>query len=169
MKRVEEMLLVRPEPSRSGVFGNSGSSSSSSCHSSGGEQDNVRFQAIKGRRLELPIFDGTDPDGWILRAERYFNLNRLSNEEQLEVAIIAFEGDALRRFQWENKRLPIRTWRDMKMMLLRRFRSNAHGTPCEQFLALKQDGTVSDYVKQYVTLAAPLEGISEEVFCCNML
>lgn len=25
------------------------------------------------RKLDMPIFEGTDPDGWILRIERYFN------------------------------------------------------------------------------------------------
>lgn len=32
--------------------------------------------------LDLPLFDGTNPDGWILRAERYFNFYRLTEEEK---------------------------------------------------------------------------------------
>ena len=45
------------------------------------------------RRIEIPMFDGENPDGWILKAGRYFHLYHMSNEEKLEAAII--EGDAL--------------------------------------------------------------------------
>ena len=31
------------------------------------------------RKLEMPIFDGSNPDGWILKAERYFSFHRFSN------------------------------------------------------------------------------------------
>ena len=58
--------------------------------SSGGTRPDFRF-----RKLEMPLFDGLNSDGWIMKAERYFSVNRLSNEEKLEAAILAFEGDAL--------------------------------------------------------------------------
>ena len=44
----------------------------------------------------MPIFDGHDPDGWILRGERYFAFYRLREEEMLEAVVVALEGDALR-------------------------------------------------------------------------
>ena len=48
-----------------------------------------------GRRLEMPIFTGENPDGWLFQAERYFNMNRLSENEKMAVAGVSFEGDAL--------------------------------------------------------------------------
>lgn len=59
------------------------------------------------KRLDLPLFDGTNPDGWILRAERYFNFYKLSEEEKVEATVVALEGQALIWFQWENRRRPI--------------------------------------------------------------
>lgn len=47
------------------------------------------------RNLDMPIFDGSDPDGWILRVERYFGFSRLNEEEMLEAVVVAMEGDAL--------------------------------------------------------------------------
>lgn len=35
----------------------------------------------KLRKLDLPIFDGTNPHGWILRAERLFHFYRLNEED----------------------------------------------------------------------------------------
>ncbi|KAJ9544173.1 hypothetical protein OSB04_023880 [Centaurea solstitialis] len=129
-----------------------------------GDGDQNRFLAVKGRKLEIPTFDGSDPDGWIIRAERYFSLNRLTQAEKIDVSFIAFEGAALKWFQWENRRHPILRWEDLRKLILRQFRSAAAGTLCEQFLAVKQEGSVEDFIRKFVELASPLEGIPEEVF-----
>lgn len=54
---------------------------------SGGGPGNWRY-----RKLDIPIFDGTDPDGWVLRVERYFTFYHLTVEEMLEVAAVAMDG-----------------------------------------------------------------------------
>lgn len=54
--------------------------------------------------MEMLVFDEKDPDGWILRVERYFSFYRLSAEEMLEAVTVALDGDALRWYRWENKR-----------------------------------------------------------------
>ncbi|XP_074347938.1 uncharacterized protein LOC141686775 [Apium graveolens] len=46
-------------------------------------------------KLDMPLFDGTDHDGWILRVERYFTFYKLTEADMLEVMVVAFEGDAL--------------------------------------------------------------------------
>jgi len=77
---------------------------------------------LRGRRLEMPLFDGCDPDGWIFRAERYFLVNGLMEMEKVDTAIVYLEGPALSWFQWEEKRQRMRTWEDFKLMLRSRFR-----------------------------------------------
>lgn len=67
--------------------------SGGSSQSGGGNSGNWRY-----RKLGMPVFDGTDPDGWILRVERYFGFYRLNEEEMLEAVVITMEGDALRWF-----------------------------------------------------------------------
>lgn len=80
----------------------------------GGGSGNWRFC-----KLDMPVFDGTDPDGWILRVERYFAFYKLTETEMLEAVVVAFEGDALRWYQWEQKCRPIRFWGDLKEFILR--------------------------------------------------
>lgn len=121
------------------------------------------------RKLEMPPFVGTNPDGWILKAERYFAFNRLTNEEKLEAAIMAFEGDALLWYQWENRKRSIVLWEEMKMLLLKQFRTTQAGTLHEQWLALVQDGSVQDYRRRFIELSAPLENISDEVALGNFI
>lgn len=48
-----------------------------------------------GRRLEMPMFTGENPDGLIFKAERYFNINHLTENERLVAAGINVDGDAL--------------------------------------------------------------------------
>lgn len=115
------------------------------------------------RKLDLPQFDGTNPDGWILLAERYFTFYRLNEEEKLEAAVVGFKGDALLWYQWEHRRRHIHSWEDMRGLLLQQFRPLHSGTLCEQWLAVKQTGSVSEFKRQFIELAASLERMPENV------
>jgi len=48
-----------------------------------------------GHKLKIPIFRGDGAYGWIVRAERYFKLNMVHDEEKLDVVVIALEDKAL--------------------------------------------------------------------------
>lgn len=115
------------------------------------------------RKLDMPLFDGTNPDGWILRAERYFSFYRLEEEDKLEAAVVALEGDALLWYQWEHRRHPIRAWEDLKMLILRKFRSTQSGSLYEQWLATSQSGSVLEYQRSFIEFSAPLTGVNEEI------
>ena len=52
----------------------------------------------------MPLFNGSNPDGLILKVEQYFALNLLTNEEKLEAAVMALEGQALFWYQWKNRK-----------------------------------------------------------------
>lgn len=69
-----------------------------------GQRDEVEQIGGRIRCLEMPVFNGEDLDGWIFRAERYFNMNHLRNWERVEAAAICFEGETLAWFQWEDSR-----------------------------------------------------------------
>lgn len=53
----------------------------------------------KAKKLDLPIFSGLNPDGWILRAERFFGFYGLTEEERVEAAVVSLDGDALLWYQ----------------------------------------------------------------------
>ena len=115
------------------------------------------------KKLDMPAFNGENPDGWILRAERFFNFYRLSEEDKLEAAVVALEGDALFWYQWEHMRHPMTTWGEMKGLILRKFQSTSAGTLREQWLNNRQVGEVGDYRKKFIELLTPLEGVPEEI------
>lgn len=48
-------------------------------------------------RVEIPLFDASDPNRWMLRGEKFFDIYRLTEEEKLEVAVVSMEGNALHK------------------------------------------------------------------------
>lgn len=76
---------------------------------------------------------------------------------------MGLEGDALLWFQWEHGRRPITRWREMKDLLLRRFRARRVGSLCEQLLSVVQEGSVEEYSKRFVLMATPLKNVDEDM------
>ncbi|CAH1441894.1 unnamed protein product [Lactuca virosa] len=107
------------------------------------------------RKLDMPLFDGEHPDGWILRVERYFNFYKLSEADKMEAAVVALEGDALLWFQLEHTQRPVTRWQEMKSLLLRQFRPVNACTLHQQWLALTQSGSVLEYHWSFIELLAP--------------
>ncbi|KAL9429190.1 hypothetical protein AB3S75_031074 [Citrus x aurantiifolia] len=66
---------------------------------------NTRWD-LRPRQIKLSSFNGENLDDWILKAERYFVLHRMTNTKKLETITISFEGEALIWFGWENQRRP---------------------------------------------------------------
>lgn len=79
--------------------------------------------------------------GWILRGEKLFNIYR----EKLKAAVVSMEGNALRWFQFENRRRPIKGWRDLKSRVVLEFQAFGAGTVHEQWLAITRTTTVVEY------------------------
>ena len=53
-----------------------------------------RIEALT-RRLEMPIFEGWNPEGWIFCVERFFLWHGMTEEEKLVAATISLDGEAL--------------------------------------------------------------------------
>ena len=103
--------------------------------------------------MELPVFGGENPDGWVYQKERYFLLMHINEQQMLETTIIGLDGDALTWFQWENQRQPITSWVNLKQQLLR-FRSLPVGSVSEKMLSVTQLTTVQDYRYRWELLAS---------------
>lgn len=74
-----------------------------------------------GRKIDLPVFNGEDAYGWIVRVERFFRLNDVDDTEKVKLLVVAMEDRALNWFQWWEEQTPERTWEAFKEALIRRF------------------------------------------------
>ena len=48
-----------------------------------------------GHQLEMPIFSGENLEGWIFRAELFFEMNHLTEMEKMMAAEVTVEVEAL--------------------------------------------------------------------------
>ncbi|KAH0433646.1 hypothetical protein IEQ34_026990 [Dendrobium chrysotoxum] len=121
------------------------------------------------RKLKMPIFEGEDAHGWIYKVERYFAVNGLTEEERLTAAGLCLEGKACSWYQWRDMRRPIRSWREFKDCLVERFRTGRGGDFYEQFFALTQEGSVTEYRERFEYLASRLDRLPETVLEGNFM
>ncbi|KAL5582270.1 hypothetical protein UlMin_014712 [Ulmus minor] len=116
----------------------------------------------RGKKLELPLFEGDDPFGWLFRADRYFAVNGIAEGEKVYAASVCLEGPALNWFQWVDSQTPFRSWRDFRAAVLQRFGRAQEGDPTEQLLGIKQVSSVADYRARFEQFAASSRGLPEE-------
>lgn len=89
------------------------------------------------KRLEMPIFDGENPKGWLFRSERYFSVNMVWEPEKLEAVVVCVDEGALTWYQWAEGRQPFKRRSELKMLLVERFGSSQASSPTEQLFALQ--------------------------------
>ncbi|KAF7815055.1 Retrotransposable element Tf2 [Senna tora] len=128
-----------------------------------GNEDINDSDSSKYRKLELPIFDGDEAIGWLFKVERYFTLNKMSDDEKLEAVAVCLEGKALNWLQWLETKMVIVSWEVFKNELLRRFHQAQRGNGYEMLMALKQEGSVAEYREKFELLSAPLKNAPEEM------
>ncbi|XP_044474694.1 uncharacterized protein LOC123202715 [Mangifera indica] len=112
--------------------------------------------------MELPLFDGGNPWGWIAKAERYFQMNGMDERERIPAVILCFEGEALSWWQFRELWQPFREWRELKEELLLRFGLTQNRTPYEQIILHRQTGTIAEYRARFEQLVAMLPAVSIE-------
>lgn len=76
-----------------------------------GEEATLNGQYPEGnwrrvKKLEMPIFSGENPNGWLHRAERYFEVNELTEKEKLGAVEVSLYGNALSWLRWMEARPP---------------------------------------------------------------
>lgn len=71
--------------------------------------DNGRCD-VRYQKLELPVFIDEDPSNWLFRAERYFFVNGVYDDEKLQATAVCLEGPVLTWFKWREVRQPLSSW-----------------------------------------------------------
>lgn len=113
------------------------------------------------------MFLGEDPMGWVYRAERYFCINGLDEDEKLDTTTLCMKGKALNWFLWVETRRPWRLWGELKRELITRFHPSQNGDEYERLMALKHASTVAEYRENFEALLATIPGAIDNVLTGN--
>ena len=100
-------------------------------------------------RLEMSIFEGWNREGWVFRVECFFVAHSMSKGDKFAAATISLEGEVLVWFQWEEGRRSVQNWMEFKARFLDCFGQTQKGTLCGKVLALKQEGSVCEYLRLF--------------------
>lgn len=116
------------------------------------------------KKVELPMFNGDDPAGWIARAEVYFNVQNTIPEIKVNLAQLCMDGPTIHFFKGlleENETL---TWENLKDALLERYGGVSDGNVFEQLSALQQEGTIEEYIEDFERLVAQLPRLPNDQY-----
>ena len=110
----------------------------------------VQHRAVaKGPKLRFPEFDGSDPDGWIRKAEKYYELVGVPNEDTVKIVVLYISGKAEYWWRGIGCNANILPWHQFCRMIGDRFNETSSYEAIGQFHNLKQTRTVSEYVDKF--------------------
>ncbi|XP_026449162.1 uncharacterized protein LOC113349403 [Papaver somniferum] len=97
--------------------------------------------------IKFPIFDGNDPDGWIFKAEQFFSLHGVTENQKVPVAAAHLDKDANSWFRWIKESFGTfreLTWQQFSRALRSLFGNRKHIDACSALSKLEQKGLRKD-------------------------
>ena len=138
-----------------------GPSSKGNCREGETDSNLGHNQMLHVIKLVMPRFDGSDPLGWIFKAEQYFNFHDASDEQRLSISSFYMDGRALAWFQWLQKNHQISSWPLFLDALRSRFGPSEYRDLQGELSKLSQVGTVDDYLAKFEELSNQVSGVFE--------
>ncbi|XP_061357491.1 uncharacterized protein LOC133301814 [Gastrolobium bilobum] len=118
---------------------------------------------LKFVKMEIPLFDGVNPDTWIFRTELFFDLQRVPPELKVQLAGLRMDGLTSSWFQWKYRSGTIKSWTKFTTALRQRFgvltQKHIRGTLSK----VSQKGSLKDYFSEFEMLMNQTQDLSEEL------
>ncbi|KAF2323964.1 hypothetical protein GH714_004927 [Hevea brasiliensis] len=99
----------------------------------------VEDTSMAVKKIELPNFDGADPTSCLARAKQYFTINFTREEVQLTDELMCRYGGDMRNNMFE------------------------------RLSTLRQEGSIDDFINEFVELAAQVEGLNDQQYMTTKL
>ncbi|XP_073057376.1 uncharacterized protein [Primulina eburnea] len=114
------------------------------------------------KKIELPMFEGEDPLGWLGKMEQYFEVHESPTECRLKLAYICMQGTTVHWFRWMKVRIPNLSWDRLAEELIKRY-SGFDANPFELIASLNQEQqSVDAYIERFEMLIAQLGEVQED-------
>ena len=112
-------------------------------------------------KIDFPKFEGGDPRGWIMNAEKYFRYYQTPENLKVDVASMYLEGHALDTYTWISSRKTIHYWDELVQILNEQFGPAEFQNPDAFLCKIKQTGTVNEYKQEFVSRSSRVTGWPE--------
>ncbi|XP_024955869.1 uncharacterized protein LOC112498643 [Citrus sinensis] len=116
---------------------------------------------LRSMKMEVPKFDGSDPNGWVFQIEEFFDFHGTS--EPLRSWIVSFhmEGRTAAWYQWMKMNSLLTTWKEFLQNLKHRFGASLYDDPQGNLSKLTQTTTMAKFQTAFEDLMNRVTGISE--------
>lgn len=111
---------------------------------------------LRGLNFPCLNFKGGDPFPWIARAKKIFVINRVKEEEKIQLAYISMEGEVVHWYCFIRCRTPCLSWSSLGPLMLQRFGVTIKGNVFDRLTTLAEEGTVADYLWEFEALVAQI-------------
>ncbi|KAH9649714.1 hypothetical protein KPL70_026087 [Citrus sinensis] len=132
-------------------------SSSTEVNSSGIELSPM----LRSMKMEVPKFDGSDPNGWVFRIEEFFDFHGTPETLRLRIVSFHMEGRATAWYQWMKMNSLLTTWKEFLQNLKHHFGASLYEDPQGNLSKLSQTTTVAEFQTSFEDLMNRVTGISE--------
>ena len=127
--------------------------------SDGGKQ--APSHAYRALKLDVPRFDGSDPNGWLFRVEAFFDYHDTPNDLCLQIVSFHLEGHASAWFQWASRNNLLASWPKFVIAVRHHFTPAIYEDFEGNLSKLTQNGSVSNFHVAFKDLMNKVTGISE--------
>ncbi|KAK4276309.1 hypothetical protein QN277_019273 [Acacia crassicarpa] len=113
-------------------------------------------------KIDFPKFEGGDPRGWLLKADKFFRYYNTPEDDKIDLASLYLEGDALDFFSWLNSQRTLRHWQDLVKALEEHFGPPEFLNPDEHLALIRQTGKVQEYRQEWARRVARVSNWPEQ-------
>ena len=109
----------------------------------------------KYKKLEMPMFTEVNLESWAYRAKHFFEINNLLEAEKVKVTFVSFgQEEEVDWYRWSHHRKKVESWEDLKVRMFEFFNDTGQKSLGARLIRIKQEGSYSDYVKEFVESTA---------------
>ncbi|XP_061367568.1 uncharacterized protein LOC133310624 [Gastrolobium bilobum] len=114
-------------------------------------------------KMEIPAFNGTDPNNWIFKTELYFRLQQIPEALKVHLAGLKMKGAAAPWYQWIYGSGTVNSWPEFCVAVKQRFAFPNHRDVSGVLSKLTQTGTLSDYMKEFERLMNQVTNLGDDL------
>ncbi|XP_058742349.1 uncharacterized protein LOC131614818 [Vicia villosa] len=117
---------------------------------------------FRSPKLELSLFDGSNPLEWLFQADQFFGFYNMPPENRLSMMSFYMKGDALGWFKWMHHNRLLTDWASFTRALELRFGPSTFANHQAELFKLKQTNSVVEYQAAFEKLGNQVVGLSHD-------
>ncbi|KAK9071834.1 hypothetical protein SSX86_008263 [Deinandra increscens subsp. villosa] len=113
-------------------------------------------------KINLPMFDGSNPLDWIFQAENYFTYYQIPVAQCLNLAVFYLTGEALSWYKHLSRNELLGTWTTFKRSLELCFGPSTYENHEATLFKLRQVSSVTAYQAEFEKISNRVDGLSQQ-------